>query len=339
MSLEILRIVDGQILWQSHERLLIARGFQIFQSDDQGKTWQKRWTIPIRNWKSTFVSVRLLARLLRQEIRAFCLLSDGTGIAITKSGIFRGEPKNPLMNFVMQPINGTPLNIIADKQDRIFFGDYGFNGTKSIYVSFDKAKTFEVIKQFKPDEIRHVHGIQEDPFDGGYWIFTGDFENQAGIARLSPDLKYFDWIYRNSQTVRLVQAIIEPNCLYYGTDSDAKNNYIVRFDKSSYKPELLCPIPGQSLFATRFGKMRLISTNVAPATKTKKDVILYGKYGDDDNWNELIKYRKDFWSLEYFQFGTLIFPRAISETTWGVYSGRALCGFDNKTAIVNWSFK
>jgi hypothetical protein len=338
MSLEILRIVDGQILWMSHERLLIARGFQIFQSDDQGKTWQKRWTIPIRNWKSTFVSVRLLARLLRQEIRAFCLLSDGTGVAVTKSGIFRGEPECPLMDFVMQPIDGTPLNIIADKQDRLFFGDYGYNGVKSIYVSFDKAKTFEVIRQFKPDEIRHIHGIQEDPFDGGYWVFTGDYKHQAGIARLSSDFKHFDWIYRSSQHVRLVQAIIEHDCLYYGTDSNVENNYIVRFDKSTCKPELLCPISGASLFATRFGKMRLISTSVDSSTKTK-DVILYGKYGDDDNWKELIKYRKDFWNPKYFQYGTLVFPKINSETTWGVYSGQALCGFDNKTAIVNWTFK
>jgi hypothetical protein len=338
MSLEILRIVDGQILWIGHERLLIARGFQIFQSEDQGKTWKKQWAIPIRNWKSTLACVRLSARLLRQEIRTFCLLSDKTGVVVTKSGIFRGEPECPFMDFVMQPKDGTPLNIMVDNQDRIFFGDYGFNGIKSIYVSLDKAKTFEVIKQFKPNEIRHIHGIQEDQFDGGYWIFTGDYENQSGIARLSSDLKHFDWIYRNSQYVRLVQAIIEPDCLYYGTDSNVENNYIVRFDKLSCKPELLCPIPGASLFATRFGKMRLISTSVDPTTKTK-NVILYGKYGDNSNWNELITYRKDIWNPKYFQYGTLIFPRNNSETIWGAYSGRALYKLDNKTAIVTWSFK
>jgi hypothetical protein len=336
--LKVNKIIDGQVLWASCENILISKGFNIFQSNDHGETWKLRWTIPIQNWKSVFVHIRLTARLLRQEIRTFCLLSDRTGVAVTKSGIFRGEPESPLMDFVMQPINGTPLNIMVDKQNRVFFGDYGFNGVKSIYVSFDKAKTFEVIKQFNPNEIRHVHGIQEDPFDSGYWIFTGDYENQSGIARLSPDLKYFDWVYRNSQQVRLVQAIIESDCLYYGTDSNVENNYIVRFDKSSCQPELLCPISGASLFATRFGKMRLISTSVDPTTKTK-DVILYGKYGDDGHWNELITYRKDFWNPKYFQYGTLIFPRTNSETIWGVYSGKAVDGFDNKTAIVTWSFK
>jgi hypothetical protein len=335
MKLEVIRMIDGQILWMSHSNILIARGFRILQSDDQGKTWRLRWTIPIQNWKSIFVHVRLTARLLRQGIRTFCLLSDGTGVAITKAGIFRGEPESQTMNFVMLPTDGTPINILVDKQDRVLFGDYGFRGVKSIYVSFDRAKTFEMIRQFKPDEIRHIHGIQEDPFDGGYWVFTGDYQHQAGIARLSPDLKYFDWIYRNNQNVRGVRAIIERDCLYYGTDSDVENNYIVRFDKSSCKPELICPIPGASLSATRFAKMRLISTSVDPSTKIT-DVILYGKYGDDGSWNELIRYRKDFLHPKYFQYGTLLFPGTDSETTWGVYTGQAICKFDNKTFIVKW---
>jgi hypothetical protein len=328
---------SGRVLWlDSSGTLYVARQFDIFRTENQGKTWQKLWMIPVSGWKPQCAKIRLAARLLRQEIRTFCLLSDGTGIAVTKSGIFRGEPTSQRMEFVMSLPNGIPLNIISDTQDRILFGDYGFNGIKRIYVSTDKGRTFHEIYQFKENEIRHVHGIQFDSYDDGFWVFVGDFHEQPGIARLSGDLKNFDWVARGSQMVRTVKAIIEPNCLYYGTDTEFEQNYIVRFDKQSGKHELIQPIAGASLSASRFGKLRVISTSVDGSVFCKKYSAIYGCIKQDSSWEELVRYSKDMLPLKYFQYGNCILPNSISELSWGAYSGNALKGIDNQTIIFDW---
>lgn len=330
-------VCSGRVLWiDTTGSLYIAHRFDIFKSQDQGHTWEHCWKVPGSGWKSKFVNIRLAARLLRQEVRTFCLLSDGTGIAVTKSGIFRGErsgeePDRKPMDFVMCPENGTPLNIAVDEQDRIFFGDYGFSGQKRLYCSFDRGKSFEEIYRFKEGDIRHVHGIQADPYEGGYWVFVGDWDAQPGIAKLSQDLKTLDWVERSSQMVRVVKAIIEPDCLYYGTDAEFEQNYIVRLDKKTGKRELLLPTPGASLHATRFGDCRVIATDVEPGQREQFSTLYVSKSGGD--WKELCRHAKDCWSTKYFQFGTCVLPNNVSETTWGAYSGQALKGIDDKTVV------
>jgi hypothetical protein len=329
---------SGRVLWvdQLH-RIYVAWQFDIFRTEDQGKTWQKLWTIPVSGWKPKCAKIRLAARLLRQEIRTFCLLSDGTGIAVTKSGIFRGETGKEEMELVMVPSNGTPLNICFDNQDRVLFGDYGFKGMKRLYVSTNKGKSFEEFWRFDEGDIRHVHGIQPDLFDGGFWVFAGDFDTQPGIARLSDDLKNFDWIERGHQMVRTVKAIIEPNYIYYGTDTEFEQNYIVKLDKKTGKWERLQPIAGASLHATRFGNLRIISTSVDSSQFCEQFSALYVSIQSDENWNLLKKYDKDFWSPRYFQYGTCVLPNNVSETSWGIFSGQALKKIDGQTIIFEWN--
>ena len=232
----------------------------------------------------------------------------------------------------MKPSNGTPLNIAADSQDRVFFGDYGFTGTKKIYVSQNGGRSFEEVYRFEESDVRHVHGIQADSYDGGYWVFVGDFDEQPGIAKLSQDLKKLDWIERGNQMVRTVKAIIEPDCLYYGTDSEFEQNYIVRLDKKTGKRELLLPISGPSLHATRFGKRRVITTSVEPSAYGEPfSTIYFSTVGGD--WQPLCRYAKDIWSQKYFQYGTCVLPNNVSETSWVALSGQALKKIDGQTIV------
>ena len=346
MSINIINHFPGKVLGiDPSGSLYIARRFDIIKSRDQGISWEHCWTIPESGWKAKCAVIRPVARLLRQEVRTFCLLSDDTGIAVTKSGIWRGKPGQSRMAFVMKPPDGTPLNIVADTQDRIFFGDYGYTGTKRIYASMNTGRSFEEIYRFKERDIRHVHGIQEDPYEGGYWVFVGDFDEQPGIAKLSQDLKNLDWIERGSQMVRVVKAIIEPDCLYYGTDSEFEQNHIVRLDKKTGKRESLLPIPGASLYATRFGGLRVIATSADGTAYSEPFSTLYvseadltcgdreKKGGGRSEWKPLCRYAKDFLPPKYFQYGTCVLPNGVSETSWGAFSGIALKGLDDRTVV------
>ena len=84
----------------------------------------------------------------------------------------------------------------------------------------------------------------------GCWseISTGNRES----ALLSEDFKNIDWLTRGSQKSCAVGAIVTPDCLYYGTDSDRERNFIVRLDKRSGKLAKLREIERQFLVCGQF---------------------------------------------------------------------------------------
>lgn len=333
--------ITGTVPGRVHEigpagEMYLSRRFMIFRSDDCGVSWKKLWTVPSFGWKPLFVAIRPLARLLRQEVRTFCTLSDGTGIAVTKDGVFRGRPEHDRMEFVMKPADGTPLNIVADDRDRIFFGDYGFHGTKSLYASTDRGRSFEEVYRFPPDEIRHVHGIQYDAYDDVFWVFAGDFGRHAGIARLSSDLADFQWIGKGHQMLRTVQAIVEPDCLYYGSDSGSEKNHIIRLQKASGRWERVRPIDGSSMFASRFGNLRLLTTTVEPSPFCERHSAIYAWTGGNADWIRLQTHEKDRWNARYFQYGVCTLPKNRGTDSRGAYAGQSLKGIDGRTVLFEW---
>ena len=128
--------------------LYFSRGNQIFCSQDRGLTQQLCWKIPSSSWKSIVTSSRIAARLLRHGVRDFEILPNGIGIAVARDGIYRGKPNCPRMEKVFTTNDGQPLNLTVDSKGNLIFGDYGFHGPKSIYVSLDNGKTFESIHTF-----------------------------------------------------------------------------------------------------------------------------------------------------------------------------------------------
>ncbi len=249
--------------------LYVARGHRIYRSNDGGKSWQIHSFIRKGPWERAAAGIRLSARLFRTYVTAFRHLSDGTRIAVFRDGLYRAGPCEKEMKHVFKITRGSrPLNITIDDNNRILFGEYGDfpQGTEiCIYISEDLGRSFHVAYTFAPNEIRHVHNVIYDCFDDVYWVTVGDFDRQPGIGVLSKDLSSIDWLGRGSQKVRAVGIIIEQNCLYYGTDSELEQNYIARMDKRSGQVTELKQIDGSSLFATRFGNVKLISTCVEPS--------------------------------------------------------------------------
>ena len=155
-------------------------------------------------------------RLLRYNIAAFEVLPDGTRIAVARDGLYRAEPGELEMTRVFRITRGSrPLNVTVDGK-RVLFGEYGDgyqNSEVFIYVSEDGGRTFNVGYRFPADSIRHVHGIQLDPYRDMYWVLVGDYGRQPGIGTLSKDLRNLEWLSRGSQLCRVVRAMIEPDRL------------------------------------------------------------------------------------------------------------------------------
>ena len=250
----------------------------------------------------------------------------------------RSGGRNNRMTPVFRITRGSrPLNIAADGC-RVLFGEYGDGFDSSgacIYVSEDFGRSFHVGYRFAPGEIRHIHNILVDPYGDHYWVLVGDFGRQPGIGVLSKDMKNIDWVCRGSQQCRAVGAVIEEDGLVYGTDSDRERNFIVRLDRKSGQLKKLREVEGSSLYAARFGAVRVISTCVEPNPKCpSRDCSLYASL-DGIDWQRVAVRVKDPFHSVFFQFGTFVLPYAYNGTNSGMYSGQALRGMDDYVVLAD----
>jgi len=317
--------------------MYISRKYAIYRSDDGGTTWRLDCFVPAIGWKPKVAVTRLSRRLLRTYIAALQVLDDGTRVAVACDGVYRAAPGETRMSRVFHVTRGSrPLNLALDG-DRLLFGEYGSDYESSrvrIYVSEDRGKTFEVGFELPRGDVRHIHNILVDRHRDCYWVLAGDFGRQPGIASLSKDLQTLEWLDRGSWKVRATGAIVRPDCLIYGTDSDSERNYIVRMDKESGKVSKLLEVGGSSLYATTFGPVFAISTCVEPnpACHSRKCGLYVSRNGAD--WQRIVVHRKDRFHPHYFQFGTIVLPYTYNAEPQGMYSGQAVEDVDDKFCVV-----
>jgi hypothetical protein len=340
---KVIRQTIGRALFvTSQGRCYISRKYDIYRSDDWGAAWQLDCRAPAAGWKSFAARSSLVARLLRHYIAAFQVLDDGSRVAVASDGLYRAENGEIEMKRVFTITRGSrPLNLAADGS-RLIFGEYG-SGLESsevfIYVSEDRGNTWHVGYRFPAGDIRHVHNILIDPWANHYWVLVGDFDHQPGIGAMSKDLRTIDWIARGNQLSRAVEAIIKPDCLLYGTDSDRSRNYIARLDKQTGQIAKLLEVEGSSHFSASFGPVHAISTCVEPnPVCPSRECSLYVSR-DGDSWNRTVTYKKDLYNFTLFQFGNIVLPFSRYEQPMGIYSAQAVVGAHDLVTVLNFDSK
>ena len=341
LNFQITGVCLGRALYVGKDnRLYVSQRYRIFRSDDWGQTWRPDCFVPSSGWKPLAAGMRLAARLLRHEVAAFEVLSDGARIAVVRDGLYRAEPGQTRMTRVFRITRGSrPLNLAVDGA-RVLFGEYGdaYQDCEAfIYISEDGGRTFDVGYRFPAGSIRHVHGVQVDPYRDTYWVLVGDYDRQPGIGALSKDLRTLEWLNRGSQQCRAVRALIEPDRLIYGTDSDQEQNFIVGMDKSGGKITKLLQVEGSSLYAAAFGPVRVISTCVEPNPICRsRECSLYASR-DGFDWRRGAVHCKDRHHPTFFQFGALVLPYAYNNRPRGMFSGQAVKLGDDRVSLVEFS--
>jgi hypothetical protein len=329
---------NGRALYTADDGgLYISRGYEIFRSGDQGASWELDCFVPDRGWQSLPASCALGRRLFRRYIQTFQVASDGSRIAVARDGIYRADRDEIRMRRRFTLTRGSrPLNLCVDGC-RVLFGEYGDglrNPGPRLYLSADCGRTYDVIREFPTDDIRHIHNVVLDPFTGDYWVLAGDFGAQPGVGILSRNGKNFDWLARGKQVFRAVSVLVGEEYLTYGTDSSTEPNCIGRLHKKTGGFEKLRDTEGSSLYAGRCGGTWLISTCVEPNPAAPARTCSLYASRDGMVWNPLAAYRKDGFHAVYFQFGTLVLPSSAPHGGVTIFSGQALAGFHDRCRVI-----
>jgi hypothetical protein len=321
--------------------LYICRGPVIYSSADWGGSWRRLTALPFSFPRRLASSFSLTKRLLRLELRALTPLSDGTLVAASRQGVFWGRPGDPVMRASAVEAGGRrlyfPMSLTAGPGDRVLWGEYNSRIAHGLpirlFVSDDRGRSYQVAHVFEPGSIMHLHNIVYDPAADHYWVLSGDFDQEAGMGRLSADLSHFEWLYRGKQHYRAVEVFDFGDRLVYGTDTQLEANAVISFDKATGRVERLCETDGSCIYACRFGGVYVLTTTIEPSSVNPSREAGLWVSRDGDRWRRVFSAKKDIWHMNYFQFGSLILPRGACDRETIAFSGQAVRGIDGRTVV------
>ena len=165
---------------------------------------------------------------------------------------------------------------------------------------------------------------------GGYYIFTGDQENEAGLYEASESFDRVEPIKTGRQQYRAVIGFDTPRGLLYATDAVNERNYVYLLDKAN-ELQKICELNGSCIYGTEFQGKYYFSTTVEPdenncgvtswiSTKRGKGIL-----SDDvqviridiDMKSEIImRLKKDVYPMKLLQYGAVQFNHGDGERLW-----------------------
>lgn len=288
-------------------------------------------TVRNRSWKDRS---RILIRLFRREPKYAVNISEFGLMLVGEQKIILADITTGTCRKLASVRQGfsDPLNILpVQGKWAAVWGDYGSNvrcEAVNIY-GLSREKRIEVLYTFHPGQIRHVHNIIPR-FEGGYYIFTGDQEAEAGIYQADEDFQEVTPIAVGKQEYRVVIGFDTPKGLLYATDAVNEPNCIFLRDAEGNTKKLFA-MNGSCIYGRQYGEEYLFSTTVEPdendrgplswfSTKRGRgilsDEVCLVSVNSEMQTSILLKYKKDCWPMKLMQYGTIQFAHGDSNDLW-----------------------
>ncbi len=145
--------------------------------------------------------------------------------------------------------------LLQANNTELFIGEYFSNPKRTkvkVYSINNVIKTEEVLYEFKPGEIRHIHALQRDPYTNFLWICVGDEDHESMIGWSDNNYENITPIGSGSQIWRTCQLVFTESYVFWGTDTGSSNLAgIYRYDKNRKEVEKVQSIQGAVFFSIR----------------------------------------------------------------------------------------
>ncbi|MBV9123289.1 MAG: hypothetical protein JO112_08030, partial [Planctomycetes bacterium] len=235
-----------------------------------------------------------------------------------------------------------PVSLAVGRDGLVVFGEYWGNGQRDevhIYGSADSGQNWARLHTFPAGSIRHVHGISFDPWENGFWICTGDYDNENQLLRTSADFREVRVVRQGGQRNRFYFLLVLEDHLLTATDTPLEQNYICRIDKSTGRLEQVAQIQNTNFYSCRVGHKVIFSTNAEPSAVNDmgRSHLWVGDLGTGQ-WRELRSFPIDSYGQfqrlpgvpgGLFQYSTVYFPEGNNPSQVLVCYGMGVRGYDN----------
>ncbi len=288
MGMPVFRVEDEELIVQEYDKegsLWVTRGMWAYQMKPGTNKFVRRFHIPTGPsiyWLRNFSLIRRLT--LRPECVELLLMPNGKALAMSAGRIWYrpGYKEKIKETFTLrhygigigQGIRNDGWDILND--GKILFGEYFVNKNRSIvrlYCSQDNGENWRIIHEFPPGKTRHIHAIQQDPFEDKAWVLTGDNKHEPMISWTDDGGNTLNAIGRGTQKYRATQLVFTDKFLFWGADTDhPKDGGIYRYDRKLKKIEKFSSSKGVVLYATRLtGGTIVMSTQSTKGSLGKKE--------------------------------------------------------------------
>ena len=288
MGMPIFRVEDEELIVQEYDKegnLWVTRGMWAYEMKSLSKKFVRRFHIPTGLsifWLRNFSLIRRLT--IRPECVELLIMPDGKALAMSAGRIwyrssYREKMKETfaLRHYgigIGQGIRNDGWDILND--GRILLGEYFRNINRSnvcLYGSFNNGKSWQIVHEFPPRKIRHIHAVQQDPFEDKVWVLTGDNKHEPMICWLGDRGKTLNIIGQGTQKFRATQLVFTENFLFWGADTDhPEDGGIYRYDRKLKKIEKFSSSKGVVLYATRLtGGTIVMSTQSTKGSLGKRE--------------------------------------------------------------------
>ena len=302
-----------RVLAWSNDTLYVSQGYTVKQGSvrDPGIDWQFAGQFDPPAWRRMTSKARLTHRLVRGGFHALAALPSGHVIGAVPGAIVTRLPGASEFLQRHAITRGTrPLHITATPGGTVFWGEYFDNPIRDevhIYASGDCGATWQIAHTFPKGGIRHVHNIVYDRWENCLWILTGDYGTECQILRASCDLTRIDTVMAGNQQARAVALVPTPEGLYFTSDTPLEANHVYRLDRDGALHELSA-LTSSSIYGCRVGEKVFFSTMIEPSVANPdRHVRLLGSRAGG-SWRSLLAWKKDRWSMRFFQYGNAIVP-------------------------------
>lgn len=302
-------VMNGRILYVNSDTMWLARGTRLLETIDGGQTWRERAELPIGRLKEQLVRSRLGRRLGRVGFHHLVRVGPEEAVVVAHRHVFHlAEDSRELIR--VAPVSGSrPLTLCAGA-GLVCYGEYRGNPERApVHVWAAKAhdvSLWEPVWRF--DHVRHVHGVFFDAYTSAFWVTTGDRDHESALWTTTDRFQTLDCVVGGSQCYRAVQLLFTERYVYFGSDAPDQINQIYRLERRTGRVEPLTKVSGPVFYGCTVGDHLFFSTVVEPSDVNTGGVAEIWGSRDGENWRMVRRFRKDAWSMKYFQYGQVLFP-------------------------------
>jgi len=276
----------------------------------------------------------LLSRILRRGFHGIAVNEHDDMVGVMKGRlVFKGRNEQQFKPIYSDFRGSRPLKITYG-HNKFLFGEYFGNPEREqvhIYAS-QNGRNWERIYTFKKGVIRHVHGIVDDPFRNGFWVLTGDSDEESALWHTDDDFATLTKVVYGSQKARAVNIIVREDCLIIPMDSPLEQNYIQRYDFSTERLESVAALPGSAFHAIESDGIMLVSTVTEPSNVNKTDAATLWGSLDGIHWKCVCELQRDIFPVNWqhiFRYAEIVLTPGTNNTPYITAYGRALKKYDN----------
>ena len=175
------KLMNGRALYQEPNKIWVAKGRHFFAVDYNGQRKSRVFTVPGGLKERLMTCGRILTQGTRNDIRILLPLKNGNILIAAKRKVLVFSPSGKVVNIWTDFQGNKPghQGACVTPDGTVFFTEYLLNPKRDhairLWRSKDHGMTWQIVKEFIPGDIRHLHFIKWDTYAKCLWMGTGDY--------------------------------------------------------------------------------------------------------------------------------------------------------------------